>query len=692
MKSKVFSIPLRRSSAAGDYSCADGEIESTEGLEISGSRDISQLPDEPGGGSFAPFSSRKRIALPEPPAVTFSLLRSVLPGWHANPEAFPSMTVDSDGTASEDWGRCALGLLRRLKADACRHGLFVEPFLALAALRLADGSHILPSVPVLLTPNSSVLPVAGESDLSVGSMRMRVMAAVCRLQAGITMPALPEEWAERVTCLDIFVSRPLAQDSPDSVTGFHRLRPSGFTHSSAGSGAEYEHSLSDDAETQIWLPDAVDESLFAKELENTDKFYLISSVDIDGITGDSMIRPVELNCGGLASALSGECYIPDYAHHTGAEGACSSDFSGRTTICDLTMTVARVPLLSSVRQHTSGVRSPERVAMEAEILKGGKRLRSYFSGGETGEIGQGAFPRWLFFPDPDAAKLTIVSESESYVVKLRRHPRLHGAFFWCGGYDRSTLSDMGVETIGASLSADAPPAESRDAYRLPSAVWRSARGERALYPDALLMRLDVGRVIGVCRAFRSSGLVGTTSPTAYAFTSDGIFLLKEMDDGTLRDAGLISAHVLSEPASVAICGRTLEFTDISGERLKIEGTSVKRASDSDAAEASPSGRAVIVCGNAEGSEGSFTTRPVKLGDAESSKRILSVAVRGTADPSKLTITVSGSVDLRRWRDIAKGSRAVSGMWGPSVRFVKVKVSGRLSHSDTIEAIVVRVLV
>ena len=46
MKSKVFSVLLRRPSAAGDYSCADGEIESLEGLRmVSGQSDLSDLSD-----------------------------------------------------------------------------------------------------------------------------------------------------------------------------------------------------------------------------------------------------------------------------------------------------------------------------------------------------------------------------------------------------------------------------------------------------------------------------------------------------------------------------------------------------------------------------------------------------------------------------------------------------------------------
>lgn len=110
MKSKVFSVLLRRPSAAGDYSCADGEIESLEGLRmVSDSSDQSDLSDSSDRSDRSdgrcPFTGRREVALPEPPAVEFSLERGVLPGWHAHPETFPSRAMESAGKQSSDWGR-----------------------------------------------------------------------------------------------------------------------------------------------------------------------------------------------------------------------------------------------------------------------------------------------------------------------------------------------------------------------------------------------------------------------------------------------------------------------------------------------------------------------------------------------------------------------------------------------------------
>ena len=71
------------------------------------------------------------------------------------------------------------------------------------------------------------------------------------------------------------------------------------------------------------------------------------------------------------------------------------------------------------------------------------------------------------------------------------------------------------------------------------------------------------------------GACGCHVATAYAFTSEGIFLLKESDDGTFKDAGLISTHRLRDAGSVIVGGRSIEFVTDSGEVMHIEGTVVK---------------------------------------------------------------------------------------------------------------------
>lgn len=69
MDSKVISVLLKRTSAAGDYSCADGEIDRCEGLKVLSS--VAVNPDGDGGATVA-----KMVAVLPPVRVRIRSVRS----------------------------------------------------------------------------------------------------------------------------------------------------------------------------------------------------------------------------------------------------------------------------------------------------------------------------------------------------------------------------------------------------------------------------------------------------------------------------------------------------------------------------------------------------------------------------------------------------------------------------------------
>lgn len=171
MKSKVISVLLRRASQAGGYSCPDGEVESMEGFTISRDRENTGNSGADGdsgsgdgagegdsgnggvsGGTFSPVPT---------PEVIFTMERSVVPGWHNHPDNPPAMTAEISDPSERGWSRKARECLSLLDRSAAKAGLFTEPFLALCAYRLKDGSHIAPSPPVLLIPNREAPFVRG---------------------------------------------------------------------------------------------------------------------------------------------------------------------------------------------------------------------------------------------------------------------------------------------------------------------------------------------------------------------------------------------------------------------------------------------------------------------------------------------------------------------------------------------------
>ena len=192
--------------------------------------------------------------MPGAPPVEFALKKSVLGGWHIHPDMLPSQIVEQGEPTGDGWGMKAAQLLDDFGREVTEAGLFAEPFFALAAYRLADGSHILPSPPVLMTPNSGVPIVSGSADFSVATMKMSVAAAVCALQWRVKPQESLSRWAGVISHLDIFISRPVSLSAPGGMRALHRTECKNFTHCIDADAHAGEHRVWSDTIVQGWAP------------------------------------------------------------------------------------------------------------------------------------------------------------------------------------------------------------------------------------------------------------------------------------------------------------------------------------------------------------------------------------------------------------------------------------------------------
>lgn len=668
MGNKIFSIPIKARSAKSDYACADGEIAGAvnfhfqNGALISSSEEaVNRLPSL----ADSPFIDGE-LQRPPLPQVEFSLLRSVVEGWHIHPDMLPSKIADApamgkgETPGEKDWGVRAMETLADFETAAKRQNLFTKPFFVMCAYRLKDSSHICPSPPILMIPNSGAPMIAGSADYDVATMQMSVVAAACRLQWRVKIPEIPLKWNGVITHLDIFVSEPISlYDSKEAPKGFHRVKCENFSHSVDSYGAAGEHVINSDVMAQAWQPSAIDEAIISNIIINNASFRQICEVPMPQISTMTNFEDVKINRGGLSILTSMESYSPDFAHLSDVSAEGHTLFSGRITAWNLKL-VSPSPLPLSLVSPYSGV------SVDA--------------------------PRWLFHTNPYTDTYTYTVGNVKYSLPLRSHPKMRGSFYWRGFAPSVSTDAEAIDGEGDSAV--------REVLSLPGAVWRSDKGCRRLFPDNLLMRLDVGKVIAVCRAFRASGLVATTAPTAYAFTSDGVFLLKEMDDATFRDAGLICGYRLRDSSSLELLPTGVRFVTDNGEVVTLEGTKVTLSEDVETlSEKDELWKDFIpVEWNFDGEDyegntdrGVLVTRPLKLSNAEGKKSLRSLSLRGTCLPESVEVAIYGSNDLSGWRRIALSHHApISGLWAPSCRFFRVAIMLPLQSETCLDGIAIKV--
>ncbi len=312
---KIYSIPLTARSVKNDYACADGEIAGGINLKfdngtLSGiSSDVTTVD---GAIQTAPF-----------PAVEFALRQEVVPGWHIHTDMLPSKVVDAPSVAKDavptesDWGERALQTIVAFEDDATRYNLFTQLFFVVAAWKLNDGSHICPTTPVLMIPNSGAPVATGSSDFSVETMKISVVEAGCRLQWKTAITEISDYWKERIVGLDVFVSDPVSMyDVAEGANGYHRFECTNFTRSIGADGTSGDRQIYTETITQGWKASPVHPAVISQRLRNIKSFRLVAGISLASLVDTSDFEDVPMSDGCLKVLWDMESYIPDSTSNT----------------------------------------------------------------------------------------------------------------------------------------------------------------------------------------------------------------------------------------------------------------------------------------------------------------------------------------------------------------------------------------
>ncbi len=266
----------------------------------------------------------------------------------------------------------------------------------------------------------------------------------------------------------------MSLSAPGGMRALHRTECKNFTHCIDADAHAGEHRVWSDTIVQGWAPRPVDEAALASAIAGVTSFHKIGEVAAESLCGMEEFSDVKFNCGSLSSLESLEAYTPGYAVHSPVAASACGVCSGRLMLWDFTLSPPPAPTFS------------ESVAY----------------GGESGFT-----PRWLFHPDPDARTCTLRHGGDEITLPLRRHPSLRGSCYW-GGYGERNDEAEPDKPDSPAVNLPARQWGDIETGSWSGGVWRSARRNPFVMPDSLLMRLDVERVVAVCRAFRSSGACG----------------------------------------------------------------------------------------------------------------------------------------------------------------------------------------
>lgn len=603
------------------------------------------------------------------PKPDFSLRRVALPPHTGAPGDLPVFNVE----AGDREGAQATEFATRFDTDAAEAGLFTTPLLALCALRLADGSHAMPSPPQMLIPDAGRVCVS-RSDLSTAETAVLTLhRRSCALGMRLAIEGGLEMWSGIVTGVDVFLATLPAGYDEETVSGLQTLPSADGDFSLSGLTFGCEEPLRNVEQPRLrgYILGATAPSELAHRLATVSTFHRILSIEAADVAGYAGYADLTRHCRPASRWLRAEGYTPDFSCHTRRMPAgCNA--SG--------------PLLAAW--------GGSRIAPSATCLP---RL----------------VPRFIFHPDPAATRCEAVTFG---VASLAPHPALYGSYA-VAAFDPLPLS----ETPGAL------PLPS--AVTVPDILMTSRPGVPFIFPLENMVSLRCSCIKAVAPAMRSSLSTAYSGGFLLAFTSEGVSLLGARDRGAYIPLGFLGARRLLSRRSLAVTAEGTAFAADGGIFLigsgavrEITGNLASVATDEPAA--IPGSDAVMVycfpsrslylltgmhcycrcetdgkwrvadCDQprlpaltVKPSEMRFSTRAIKLGNAESVKRVTGVALRGRFDGSLCSMTLEGSDDLSRWFLLASGSGAIHGLAGASWHFFRLKVSASLMPGDYISAAV-----
>lgn len=469
---------------------------------------------------------------------------------------------------------------------------FIFPFFVRYGLRMVDNTVIKQSAPVLMIPNSGIVPAcaitrlrSNTSEEGTALSNLSMMAYACKLHYRINNADDFEKWKSLIVGIDIAVSAPLYRIDEGvlwnkSVNHF-KVRHIENLKESYGILNEQKRILLEEEDLKgelntdygIIIP-SKPESTYLDELISTSVFYTIAQYDFTELKNESEVNMDSVNLKTLTTLPQ---MTDDIASHSQYTAEDIFVYNKRLHLANIKETLtAGLSELSPVRDSynylyriiVKGVADGQEYTVATEWKKGNILDASYIYANVKGAlkaiIHYGGFN---IFGD----KTTRYFKKE---LSLKPHPRLAGAYYTC--YPSSIYN--GYLDLGEPLSDEE---REKDYATMPHTlngvdkIIQSNVGNPFVFSGELQRSIGTGEIKKVSTAAKalSSGTQHGAFPLI-CFADDGVWHLKVNSDGTYSTPNPTSRDILTNTGSVVQLDSAVVFATDRG-LMKIDGSSVK---------------------------------------------------------------------------------------------------------------------
>ena len=160
---------------------------------------------------------------------------------------------------------------------------------------------------------------------------------------------------------------------------------------------------------------------------------------------------------------------------------------------------------------------------------------------------------YFFYPDTNARKAWIKIGAATYVVELKPHVGLNGAYFF--------------KLSGVSDTDSTPVATTNPTVHLSNKVYTSEVNNPFFFPLGMINTVGTGEIMGICAAVKalSQGQFGQFP--LYCFTTEGVWALETSSTGSYIARQPITRDVCNNPDSITQLDDCVLFTSDRGIML-----------------------------------------------------------------------------------------------------------------------------
>lgn len=526
-------------------------------------------------------------------------------------EAYTGTTFDLDDIADMDTGNGSSygvkeekiewatqmenALAAKVINNANETNRILFPCFVRYAYRLYDGSHIMHSSPILLVPSTDITP-AFVFRQTYTKDDTKMMAIGSAIQVAVNPKDKEEllEWKDVITSIDFFMSEQVNPRNTDAKIDKVEL----LQDSDAGKSLNYGSFSDKNSDNQYGSQSFYDSAVYyygsgtfytlsgnklknedyMKRIKETSLFYKVRSLDISEIAAGNwyLFEHENDNKGegvNLSTLVLEERLEDDYQTHDTLIADSIFAYNSRINLSGLRrLMFGGYDTTSMVMQMYTKENVSNYYTVYTHIKKENREI-------VVKNTCDGVYwfsPMYLFYPDADAYKMTIINSADpvegqyysGYILKLESHPTLNGAVWF------NVLNEAPTSLI-RKLTA---PETTDSLVDLKNKIYTSEVNNPFYFPLSGINTVGVGEIKGIASVTKalSQGQFGQFP--LYVFSTDGVWAMEVSDTGLYSSVKPISRDVCVNGGSITQTDNNVLFVSDKGV-MAIDGGTVQCISD-----------------------------------------------------------------------------------------------------------------